>query len=66
MAEPGYINRLLVVTPHNYVLSNSTLQYWDFPVNDNLTVKHFTDLITDNKRDVYNMSGGGSGCRYWQ
>lgn len=61
-----YVNGVLEVTNHEYVLSNSTLQHWDFAVNNGFTVKHFTDLIYENKREIYNMSGGGSGCRYWQ
>jgi hypothetical protein len=64
-ADRGYITGQLHTTNHQYALSNSALQHWDFVVNDGVVVRQFTNLIVTNKRHLYNMAQGGSGCRYW-
>lgn len=50
---------------HNYVLSNSTIQYWDIPVTSPFTVAQVVSLLFGLNRHDYDMSGGGSGCRWW-
>lgn len=49
----------------NYVASTSTIQKWDFQVASGHSVKHIYQLMMGLGRDWYNMSGGGSGCRWW-
>jgi hypothetical protein len=65
--EPGYITGQLVITDHNYILSNNAIRSFDFDVNPayTITVDHFISLIFEYKRNFYNFSGGGSGCSYW-
>jgi hypothetical protein len=64
-AKPGFITGNLEITQHGYVLSNSAIRYWDFPTVEGVTVQHLINLIYQNGRHSYDMSGGGSGCRYW-
>jgi len=37
-ADRGYITGQLLVTNHQYILSNSRLQHWDFAVNNGITL----------------------------
>jgi hypothetical protein len=64
-AEPGYITGQLEITDQDYILSNSATRTWDFPTASGTTIAHFIGLIDQKRRRLYNMSGGGSGCRYW-
>ncbi|KAJ6024658.1 hypothetical protein N7540_005455 [Penicillium herquei] len=50
---------------HNYQTSHSALKFWDFPVWTGVQVSHIATLIVTLGRDRYEMSGGGSGCRFW-
>jgi hypothetical protein len=63
--DPTYVNGELQISDHNYVSSNSEIKHWDFSVVQSTTVDEFLTLLYQNGRDLYNMSGGGSGCRYW-
>jgi hypothetical protein len=64
-AEPGYIDGYLDWTKQNYTLTRSAIRCWDFQAVQGLQVHHIANLIYQLRRDRYNMSGGGSGCRYW-
>ena len=48
-----------------YLLTNSAIQYWDFPVTMAIEVRHVADTIYRNFRHQYQFSGGRSGCRFW-
>lgn len=52
-------------TKHGYVQTTSAIRYWDFPVAAGVTVLFFARVIYQLRRDEYEMSGGGSGCRWW-
>lgn len=64
-AEPGYINGELRLTSQNYQLTNSAITYFDFDTLESPRVANFLRIIYNNRRHTYEMSGGGSGCRYW-
>ncbi|KAI9747283.1 MAG: hypothetical protein M4579_007493, partial [Chaenotheca gracillima] len=48
-----------------YVVSTSAVQYWDFPATAQISVSDIVRVIYELGRDLYDMSGGGSGCRWW-
>lgn len=48
-----------------YTLTNSAIKHWDYDVVSGVSVGRIYRLVTDNGRDKYEMSGGGSGCRFW-
>ena len=48
-----------------YTKTNSAIQHWDYNVSPGVTVGSVYGLVMEKGRDQYNMSGGGSGCRYW-
>ena len=64
-AKPGYITGNLEVKSYAYSLTSSQVRYWDFQAVPNLPVDYVLRLVHQNGRHLYNMSGGGSGCRYW-
>ncbi|KKZ66746.1 hypothetical protein EMCG_07577 [[Emmonsia] crescens] len=64
-AEYGDPTGNLAWTDHTYGLTNSALQHWDFQAAQGVQVAHIARLIYGNRRHKYEMSGGGSGCRYW-
>ena len=64
-AERGYVNGILDWEENSYTLTNSALRHWDYPVTGNVTVRDIARLLYGAKRHQYDMSGGGSGCRYW-
>ena len=64
-AEPGYINGELRWSRHNYQLSNSALRHWVFEVKGTVRVCDIASLLYNDRRHLYDMSGGGSGCRWW-
>ncbi|WPB01335.1 uncharacterized protein RHO25_005959 [Cercospora beticola] len=59
--EQGIFN----VTQHNYQVTNSCVQFWDFPTRANLTVGAFLRNIGEHGRQRYRMTSNGTGCRYW-
>ena len=61
----GDITGRLEWSKHDYILTNSTIKKWDFPVPAGILVAHFATLIYGLGRQNYDMSGGGSGCRWW-
>lgn len=64
-ADPGYVNGILEWKEHQYLLTSSAIRYWDYPVPGNVRVCDIARLLYAAKRQQYDMSGGGSGCRYW-
>lgn len=48
-----------------YTVSVSTIKSWDYQAASGLSVGQVYHLVKCNGRDKYEMSGGGSGCRYW-
>jgi hypothetical protein len=50
-------------TKHRYIQTTSAIRYWDFLVAAGVTVLFFARVIYQLRRDRYDMSGGGSGCR---
>lgn len=64
-APAGYITGELKTTSYDYALSNSAIKYWDYATTPSMTVSRFVSLLIQHGRQLYNMSGGGSGCRYW-
>ncbi|CAD0098121.1 unnamed protein product, partial [Aureobasidium mustum] len=51
---------------YDYVDSNSRLRHCDYEAITYFTVGMAYDLlVTQHHLDRYNMSGGGSGCRWW-
>ncbi|KAI9841868.1 MAG: hypothetical protein M1837_000338 [Sclerophora amabilis] len=64
-AEYGNPAGILEWTAQAYDLTFSAIRYWDFPVTQGVTVGHVAQLVYTLNRHKYDMSGGGSGCRYW-
>ncbi|KAK5999801.1 hypothetical protein QM012_005207 [Aureobasidium pullulans] len=65
-AEPGYIHGNLKIKSYGYVESYSTLRYWDYEAIAYFTVGMVYGLVVErNRMHQYDMSGGGSGCRWW-
>ena len=56
---------ILEWSKQDYVLTNSAVRHWDFPAAQGLKVEHIARLIYGLGRQRYDMSGGGSGCRWW-
>ncbi|KAF3391940.1 hypothetical protein DPV78_010611 [Talaromyces pinophilus] len=56
---------ILEWTRHGYIQTTSAIAFWDFPVAAGITVLYFARLIYSLGRERYDMSGGGSGCRWW-
>lgn len=56
---------ILEWTKHGYIQTTSAIRYWDFPVAAGVTVLYFARVVYQLRRDRYEMSGGGSGCRWW-
>lgn len=56
---------ILEWTDHTYGLTSSAISHWDFPVGPGIQVLHVSRTIYSLGRHKYEMSGGGSGCRYW-
>jgi hypothetical protein len=56
---------ILEWTKDGYTQTTSAIRYWDFPVAAGVTVLFFARVIYQLRRDRYEMSGGGSGCRWW-
>ena len=64
-ARPGFIDGNLLWTKQVYLLTNSTIRHWDFSTAATFRVCDIAKHIRDTRRFHYDMSGGGSGCRYW-
>ncbi|KAG9764048.1 hypothetical protein KCU99_g9963, partial [Aureobasidium melanogenum] len=65
-ADPGYIDGTLDIRSYNYELSSSTIRHWDYRAVKYFTVRMaYEYLVTRCHYHQYNMSGGGSGCRWW-
>lgn len=64
-AEPDYVDGILDLTSQSYSLTTSAIETFDYPVRGNVRVCDMIGLIYQYRRNEYNMSGGGSGCRYW-
>ena len=64
-AEPNFIDGILEWTKQAYLLTNSAIRHWDFPKVKIFRVCDVAKHIRDARRFQYDMSGGGSGCRYW-
>lgn len=56
---------ILEWTRHGYIQTTSAIRCWDFPVMNGVTVLYFAHVIYELGRERYEMSGGGSGCRWW-
>lgn len=63
--EYGDPTGILVWSQHQYTVTTSAIKHWDYSVEPNVKVGHIADLIIRLRRDQYDMSGGGSGCRWW-
>ena len=48
-----------------YRISNTAIRNWYYETVKRVSVKMIHALVIGNRRDQYNMSGGGSDCRYW-
>ncbi|KAG9231499.1 hypothetical protein BJ875DRAFT_498264 [Amylocarpus encephaloides] len=55
---------ILECSTHAYTLTHSAIGSWDYTVPD-VTVGWICTLLWNEERDTYDMSGGGSGCRWW-
>ena len=55
---------ILECTTYAYTMTTSRIDNWDYKVPD-ITVGWICTLLWNKERDAYNMSGGGSGCRWW-
>ncbi|KAF1955280.1 hypothetical protein CC80DRAFT_493202 [Byssothecium circinans] len=64
-AESGYLTGNLNIRPYDYALTTSSIKHWDYKTVPGLSVSHIVGMIYQKGRHLYNMSGGGSGCRYW-
>lgn len=53
------------VTDKTYLVSNTRIQHFDYPVVPGKTVDDFCKMATSYGRDRYMMSGTGNGCRFW-
>ncbi|KIW16242.1 hypothetical protein PV08_06293 [Exophiala spinifera] len=64
-ADPGFIDGILEWTQQAYLLTHSAIRHWDFPGVKRFRVCDVAMHIRDAHRFRYDISGGGSGCRYW-
>jgi hypothetical protein len=53
------------VTSHNYIMSASTIIYFDYIPCLGLTVHHILQMIHTKGRHRYRMTSSGKGCRFW-
>jgi hypothetical protein len=56
---------LIEYEKQEYTLSNSALRSWDFDVIGDVCVKDIANHLHSKQMHRYDMSGGGSGRRYW-
>jgi len=63
-AEAWDTTGILDCSTHTYIQTNSCIEYWDYPV-PGISIGQICTLLWNKERDAYEMSGGGSGCRYW-
>lgn len=52
-------------SPLGYTMTHSAIKSWDYQTVIGTSVKKVYTVVMSNGRDKYEMSGGGSGCRYW-
>ncbi len=64
-AEFGDPTGRLEWTKQAYTLTHSAIRHWDFQVVGEVHVKDIAEHIYSLRRERYDMSGGGSGCRWW-
>ncbi|KAK2761220.1 hypothetical protein FQN54_001742 [Arachnomyces sp. PD_36] len=50
---------------HNYILTNSALDHWDYQAAQGFKISDLVAVVHEHGRDQYDFSGGGSGCRWW-
>ena len=65
-ADPGYVDGILDWTVQAYTETNSKIRCWDYLGKNGVRVCDIVDVVYRNGRHLYDMSGGGSGCRWWQ
>jgi ferric iron reductase protein FhuF len=65
VTDYGEIDGRLEWSNLTYLLTNSAIRHWDYPVIMAIEVRHVADTIYRNFRHRYQFSGGGSGCRFW-
>ena len=64
-ADSGYVDGNLEIQSHNYKYSNSMIRNWDYEAIKYFSVRTAYDyLVAQLHYDRYDMSGGGSGCRW--
>ncbi|KAH9203182.1 hypothetical protein DL95DRAFT_399605 [Leptodontidium sp. 2 PMI_412] len=63
-AEAWDTKGILDCSTHTYTQTNSCIEYWDYLV-PGISIGQICTLLWNKERDSYEMSGGGSGCRYW-
>jgi hypothetical protein len=63
--EAQYSNGVLKWSEQSYTMSNSAIRVWDFRCVAGITVCHISRLVYQMGRQKYDMSVGGSGCRFW-
>ena len=64
-ADPGDPTGRLKCQALQYAMTFSMIRCWDYQSAPGVSVAHIYQLVVGNGRDKYEMSGGGSGCRYW-
>ena len=61
---PGKLGRV-IWTNHSKTFFSPGIQHWDISICYGFTVGEIGSLVYSNKRDKYDMSGGGTDCRSW-
>ena len=64
-ANPEEVTGILSWSHQAYLLTTSALRHWDFPIFQSVQVRQVASALYQSGRHRYDMSGGGSGCRYW-
>lgn len=53
------------ITRHLYAMTNSAVKVFDYQVANGMKVSNFFTSLRDKKRQNYNMTPTGVGCRFW-
>jgi hypothetical protein len=65
LADGNDENGTLEIIAHNYILSASSLTFFDYVPCVGLTVGHCVNLVLAKGRARYKMTESGNGCRFW-
>lgn len=50
---------------YHYARAHSAMRVFDYDVAEGIRVIHFLQVLQQQGRDKYRMTGSGVGCRFW-